>query len=105
MRKQLELYQKFQDHTGKIYHELMTSGVVHFDASDSTPLYVILAGHYARASGDVAFVRKSWPSLKRAMDFMYSTDTDGDGLIENTDVGHGWMEPGGRCSACTRRCI
>ncbi|MBP1654208.1 MAG: hypothetical protein H6Q28_764, partial [Bacteroidetes bacterium] len=95
VRKQLELYQKFQDHTGKIYHELMTSGVVHFDASDSTPLFVILAGHYARASGDVAFVRKSWPSLKRAMDFMYSTDTDGDGLIENTDVGHGWMEPGG----------
>ncbi len=95
VRKQLELYQKFQDHTGKIYHELMTSGVVHFDASDSTPLFVILAGHYVRASGDVAFVRKSWPSLKRAMDFMYSTDTDGDGLIENTDVGHGWMEPGG----------
>ncbi|MBP1679566.1 MAG: hypothetical protein H6Q29_1477, partial [Bacteroidetes bacterium] len=95
VRQQLELYQKFQDHTGKIYHELMTSGVVHFDASDSTPLYVILAAHYARASGDVEFVRKSWPSLKRAMDFMYSTDTDGDGLIENTDVGHGWMEPGG----------
>jgi len=95
VRHQLELYQKFQDASGKIYHELMTSGVVHFDASDSTPLFVILTGHYARASGDVAFIRKSWPSLKRAMDFMYSTDTDGDGLIENTDVGHGWMEPGG----------
>lgn len=95
VRKQLELYQKFQDISGKIYHELMTCGVVHFDASDATPLYVILTGHYVRASGDVAFIKKSWPSLKRAMDFLYSTDTDGDGLIENTDVGHGWMEPGG----------
>ena len=95
VRKQLELYQAFQDLSGKIYHELMTSGVVHFDASDATPLYIILAGHYLRASGDKAFIKKSWPSLKRAMDFLYSTDTDGDGLIENTDVGHGWMEPGG----------
>jgi glycogen debranching enzyme len=95
VRNQLELYQRFQDISGKIYHELMTSGVVHFDAADSSPLYVILAAHYLRASGDVDFIRKSWPSLQRAMDFMYSTDTDGDGLIENTDVGHGWMEPGG----------
>ncbi len=95
VRKQLELYQHFQYFSGKIYHELMTSGVVHFDASDATPLYVILAGHYMRASGDIDFIKKSWPSLERAMDFLYSTDTDGDGLIENTDVGHGWMEPGG----------
>jgi glycogen debranching enzyme len=95
VRKQLELYQRFQDISGKIYHELMTSGVVHYDASDATPLYIILMGHYLRASGDSAFVRKSWPSLKRALDFLYSTDTDRDGLIENTDVGHGWMEPGG----------
>jgi glycogen debranching enzyme len=95
VRSQLELYQAFQDASGKIYHELTTSGVVHFDAADATPLYVILAGHYLRASGDTEFIRKSWPSLQRAMDFLYSTDTDGDGLIENTDVGHGWMEPGG----------
>lgn len=95
VRDQLELYQKFQDASGKIYHELSTSGVVHFDASDSTPLYVILAGHYMRASGDAAFIARSWPHLKRAMDFLYATDTDGDGLIENTDVGHGWVEPGG----------
>lgn len=28
------------------------------------------------------------------MEFLYSTDTDGDGLIENTNVGHGWVEGG-----------
>jgi hypothetical protein len=95
VRHELELYQSFQDRTGKIFHELMTSGVVHFDASDATPMYVMLAAHYMRASGDTAFIRTSWAHLTKAMDFLYSTDTDGDGLIENTDVGHGWVEPGG----------
>jgi glycogen debranching enzyme len=95
VRGQLELYQQYQDLSGKIYHELMTSGVAHYDASDATPLYVMLAAHYLKASGDTAFIRKSWPHIRRAMDFLYSTDTDRDGLIENTDVGHGWVEPGG----------
>ncbi|MCC6397484.1 MAG: hypothetical protein IT282_10740 [Bacteroidetes bacterium] len=95
VRHQLELYQTYQDRSGKIFHELSTSGVVHFDASDATPMYVMLAAHYLRASGDSAFIRRSWPHIKKAMDFLASTDTDGDGLIENTDVGHGWVEPGG----------
>jgi hypothetical protein len=95
VRSQLELYQSWQDRTGKIFHEIGTSGVVHFDASDATPMYVMLADHYLRASGDTAFIRTSWPHIVRAMDHMFSTDTDGDGLIENTDVGHGWVEPGG----------
>jgi hypothetical protein len=94
VRQQLEFLQKYQDMTGKIFHEVSTSGVVHYDASDATPLYVILAAHYLRASGDREFLRKSWPNLKRAMDFLYSTDTDGDLLIENTNVGHGWIEGG-----------
>ena len=95
VRHQLELYQSYQDRSGKIFHELSTSGVVHFDASDATPMYVMLAAHYLRASGDTAFIKKSWPHIKNAMDFLAATDTDGDGLIENTDVGHGWVEPGG----------
>ncbi len=95
VKQQLELYQSLQDRTGKIFHELSTSGVVHFDASDATPMYVMLAEHYMRASGDTAFIRASWPHVRKAMEFLFSTDTDGDGLIENTDVGHGWVEPGG----------
>ena len=39
---------------------------LYYGSVDATPLFVILAGHYARASGDVAFVRKSWPSATRA---------------------------------------
>ena len=90
----LELLQDYQDLNGKIFHELSTSGFAHYDASDATPLYVILAGRYLQHSGDTAFIRESLPHLKAAMDFMYSTDTDHDGLIENTNVGHGWVEGG-----------
>ncbi|MBS1261891.1 MAG: hypothetical protein MAG453_01226 [Calditrichaeota bacterium] len=94
VRRQLEFFRDYQDLNGKIFHELSASGVVHYDAADSTPLYVILAADYLRHSGDLATIRVLWPSLVRAMDFLYSTDTDGDLLIENTDVGHGWVEGG-----------
>ncbi len=94
VRRQLQFLQKYQDISGKIFHEVSTSGVVHFDAADATPLYIILAAHYLRASGDLDFLRESWPHLKKAMDFLYSTDTDRDGLIENTNVGHGGVEGG-----------
>ncbi len=94
VKKMLKVFAKYQSLNGKIYHELTTSGAVHYDASDATPLYVVLAAHYLKYSGDVAFIKEIWPSLKRAMDFCYSTDTDGDGLIEITNVGHGWIEGG-----------
>ncbi|MDX5419360.1 MAG: hypothetical protein LPK09_09085, partial [Hymenobacteraceae bacterium] len=92
VKKTLDVFVKYQDLTGKIYHELTSSGAIHYDASDATPLYVVLAAHYLKHSGDLAYIKEIWPSLKKAMDFCYSTDTDGDGLIEITNVGHGWIE-------------
>lgn len=94
VKEQLKFLQRYQDISGKIFHEISTSGVVNYDAADATPLYIILAGHYLRASGDIQFIKDSWTHLKSAIDFLYSTDTDGDGLIENTNVGHGWIEGG-----------
>ncbi len=94
VKEQLKFLQRYQDISGKIFHEISTSGVVHYDAADATPLYIILAGHYLRASGDIQFIKESWTHLKKATDFLYSTDTDGDGLIENTNEGHGWVEGG-----------
>jgi glycogen debranching enzyme len=94
VRSQLEFLQKFQDQSGKIFHELSTSGAVHYDAADATPLYIILAGHYLKSSGDIEFIKDSWGNIQKAMEFLYSTDTDGDLLIENTNVGHGWVEGG-----------
>ena len=85
---------KYQDLTGKIFHELTSSNAVHYDAADSTPLYIILMGKYLNATGDIEFIKKEWNRIKKSIDFCYSTDTDGDGLIENTNVGHGWVEGG-----------
>ena len=94
VKKVLEFLGKYQDLTGKIFHELTSSNAVHYDAADATPLYVILMGKYLNATGDAAFIKKEWPKIKKAIDFCYSTDTDKDGLIENTNVGHGWVEGG-----------
>ncbi|MCX6271948.1 MAG: GH116 family glycosyl hydrolase [Bacteroidetes bacterium] len=90
----LNQYVRYQDLSGKIYHELTTSGVVHYDAADATPLFVVLAGRYVKQSGDTAWLRLNWPAVLKAIDYCYSTDTDGDHLIENTAVGHGWVEGG-----------
>ncbi len=94
VKEQLMFLQKYQELTGKIFHEFTTSGMVHYDAADPTPLYLILAGRYLRHSGDVEFIKGSWPYIKKAIDFCFATDTDGDHLIENTNVGHGWTEGG-----------
>ena len=97
----LEFFNKYQDLNGKIFHELTTSGAVHYDASDATSLYIILAGRYLQHSGDVEFIKQNWTHIKKAIDFCYSTDTDKDHLIENTNVGHGWVEGGGLYTAHT----
>jgi glycogen debranching enzyme len=94
VRQMLKTFNDYQDLTGKIFHELSTSGIAYYDAADATPLYIILAGRYLHHSGDSAFIRASWPFIEKAIDFCYSTDTDGDRLIENTNVGHGWEEGG-----------
>ncbi|MGH8104127.1 MAG: amylo-alpha-1,6-glucosidase [bacterium] len=93
-RSVLEFLIRHQDITGKILHELTTSGSCHYDAADSTPLFVILMGRYVRASGDTNFLKQNGKAVEKAFEFCKSTDTDDDGLIENTDVGHGWIEDG-----------
>src|SRR5207248_10568982 len=63
-------------------------------SADATPLYVIAHADYWRASGDREFLDQAWPSVVSAYRFSAATDTDGNGLIENTNVGHGWVEGG-----------
>ena len=94
VKSELEFFNKYQDLSGKILHEASTSGIVHYDAADATPLYIVLAGKYFRHTNDTAFLRKTWPNVKKAIAFCYSTDTDHNHLIENTNVGHGWVEGG-----------
>lgn len=94
VKKELEVYNRWLDLSGKVYHELTSSGAVHYDAADASPLYLVLAAHYLKASGDLEFIKSIWPGLKKTYEYIMSTDTDGDGLIENTNVGHGWIEGG-----------
>lgn len=94
VRRVLDFLGRHQDVSGKILHELTTSRHAHYDAADATPLYLVLLGRYLRATGDRAYVRKEFHRLLKAIDYCFSTDTDGDHLIENTNVGHGWVEGG-----------
>jgi len=102
-RRALDFLAKFQREDGKIPHEIAQSAALvpwfdeypyAFASADATPLYVAALAAYFRASGDIDFIRGKWPSLLRAWRFCAATDTDGDGLIENTGVGHGWVESG-----------
>lgn len=94
VRDTLKFLSTTQDVTGKVLHEYTTSGLVHYDAADSTPLYLLLAGRYAAWTGDLATLERHWEAIVRAYRFVRSTDRDDGGLIENRRVGHGWIEHG-----------
>lgn len=92
-RDALEFLGAHQDITGKILHECTTSGVVHYDAADATPLYLLLAGWYVLWTADTGTLRRERDHIARALAFCESTLSD-DGLVTNTGVGHGWIESG-----------
>jgi glycogen debranching enzyme len=77
---------------GKIIHELRDGEMAalreipfgcYYGSIDSTPLYLMLAAHYYRATADLDLIRQIWPNLLRAVDWMDRFgDSDGDGFIE-----------------------
>ncbi len=93
---------------GKILHErrdgeMAALGEVpfgrYYGSVDATPLFVLLAGRYYDRTGDLAFIRRIWPNLERALAWVdrYG-DADGDGFIEyarRTEEGlaqQGWKD-------------
>jgi glycogen debranching enzyme len=103
VRTALSFLQKFQREDGKVPHEISQSASLipwfsdypyPWASADATPLYVIAHADHWRSTGNRAFLEASWPSILRAYRFSAATDTDGDGLIENTGAGHGWVEGG-----------
>jgi hypothetical protein len=94
VRQALTFLARYQDITGKIPHEVTTSGFVHYDAADATPLFAWLAGLYTKQTGDLRFARRLFPFVEKAINFCFAGDSDGDHLIENTGAGHGWVEGG-----------
>ncbi|HKQ04761.1 MAG TPA: GH116 family glycosyl hydrolase [Blastocatellia bacterium] len=102
-RTALDFLKQFQRADGKIPHEISQSAPLirwftdysyPWASADATPLYIIGHADYWRASGDTDFIRKNWDSIVNAYRFTAKTDTDGNGLVENTGVGHGWVEGG-----------
>jgi hypothetical protein len=93
-RTAIDLLAATADVTGKVAHEVSTSGVAHYDAADATPLFVRAVGRYAAWTGDEETVRRWWPAVRRAIAFVGACDRDDDGLPENDRVGHGWIEMG-----------
>ena len=102
-RAALEFLRKFQRADGKIPHEVSQSASLlpwftdypyPWDSADATPLYVVAHADYFRASGDRKFLRENWESIVKAYRWAEATDTDKNGLVENTTFGHGWVEGG-----------
>ena len=90
----LRFLSRTQDASGKVAQDYTTSGLASYDAADTTPLFLLLAARYAAWSGDLDTLGRLWPQVMSAYRFCLGTDHDGDGLIENHRVGHGWIEHG-----------
>lgn len=102
-RTALDFLRRFQRADGKVPHEISQSAslIPWFDqypfpwnSADATPLYVIAEADHWRWSGDRAHLDAAWDAIVRAWRFTAATDTDGNGLVENTTFGHGWVEGG-----------
>jgi glycogen debranching enzyme len=102
-RTALDFLKRVQREDGKVAHEISQSAALipwfkdypyPWASADATPLYIIAHADYWRASGDLNFIKQNWDSILRAYRFTAQTDTDGNGLIENTSFGHGWVEGG-----------
>jgi glycogen debranching enzyme len=77
---------------GKILHESRTGEMArlgevpfrqYYGSVDSTPLFVMLAGAYFKATADKEFLHDIWPNVERALRWMETYgDPDNDGFIE-----------------------
>jgi glycogen debranching enzyme len=99
----LNFLKKYQRDDGKIPHEISQSATLTdwwkgypyaWNSTDATPLYVIVQADFYRTSGDLEFLKANWDSILKAYKYEEATDTDNNGLIENTKFGHGWVEGG-----------
>ena len=77
---------------GKILHEMRTGEMArlgevpfarYYGSVDATPLYVMLMGEYYDRTGDIETIKRLWPNVERALQWIdrYG-DSDGDGFVE-----------------------
>jgi len=97
-RRALDFLIRRQRADGKIMHEYSQAAdsidwktTPYFYASaDSTPLLLMAAWDYGRMSGDTAYLKANWQTLKKAYSFMNAHE-GGDGIYANRE-GTGWVE-------------
>ena len=77
---------------GKILHEMRVGEMAalgevpfacYYGSIDATPLFLVLAGRYHQATGDLQLMHLLWPNIQRALEWIdrYG-DRDGDGFVE-----------------------
>jgi len=77
---------------GKIIHEMREGEMAalgevpfgrYYGAVDTTPLFLVLAGEYLHATGDLGLVKELWPHFQAALSWIETSgDRDGDGFVE-----------------------
>jgi hypothetical protein len=99
----LRFLAKYQRADGKITHEIsqaagripwFTDFPYAYYHADTTPFWLVALWRYWKASGDGELVRELWPAAQKAYAWCLTTETDGDGIIENTTGGLGAIEVG-----------
>ena len=102
-KQAIDFLKKYQRDDGKIPHEISQSAALldwfkgypyPWNSTDATPLYVIVNRDLYAAGGDINYLKANWDSITKAYKYEEATDTDNNGLIENTKFGHGWVEGG-----------
>jgi glycogen debranching enzyme len=77
---------------GKILHEVRTGEMaetgeipfkLYYGSIDTTPLFIVLAGHYLKRTDDLVTIRAIWGNILRALEWIKTYgDMDGDGFVE-----------------------
>jgi glycogen debranching enzyme len=103
-----EVNSKSDAQPGKILHELRHGEMAnlgevpfrrYYGSVDSTPLFILLAGMYLEATGDIDTITGIWPSIEAALRWIDDYgDRDGDGFVEYCPEGihsltnQGWKD-------------
>jgi glycogen debranching enzyme len=91
--RQAKKLNAFQDaEPGKILHEMRDGEMaetgevpfkLYYGSIDSTPLFVMLAGHYLKRTNDLATIKSIWQNILDALAWIENYgDIDGDGFVE-----------------------
>jgi Glycogen debranching enzyme len=93
---------------GKILHETRSGEMaetgeipfkLYYGSIDTTPLFIVLAGHYLKRTNDLPFIQSIWNNILLALEWIKKYgDMDGDGFVEyqrKTESGlanQGWKD-------------